>query len=683
MLPSDLIQNNTDRFDSRHFSDMSGQQRSMLIHRLSELQRVCRDVTQLLLSNSSTREGVPFHKASTVAKTSTNQSDDFDAVTCFIILLSVFALALSFISIMIILSSKSELNEKLLRLEKKLLKQIQENEQALDQGLKAKKEPVSTYINLGDELDLVEGFLDRIQKNPAVDGHFLLLDGPPGTGKTSLVLNYLKNSGYPIHQWVRGVTNDIYIHQVIARTASFFEHAKAEAKKNDKTLQVMFIDEIHGVIPKIVTGELKDGVHSTEADNTAFLTEISALHGHRVVLIGATNFPNQLSHPILSRAGTNRIHFALPNETQRQQLLTHFFRGKEIEPSSIETLSKVAVGYSARELLSFVESIKEDSVTLEMMKDYFNRYAQTVREDFKAAFECAEIFMPSFEQENYLKTKFALNMALKEQFHRLQHECSGDPKKHTLLYGPPGGGKTTAVRIFAQSSGRILISVNAGRDLAKSVLEKIFARGKQLGRVIIFFDEMDRMAYKQSPHTAFLQTEMEGIMTNGITIIGATNYRDNMEPAILSRFSRKIFLPKLDAAALNLPIRQTLFESIQSHQEEVYFDEHLAAEMEDGAIQLATESEGLDWRGINAAIRYLLGDLEREKTSGYAGITYLRLQDICFSFYMMKIQEELTAISADKAQTATQYIRDNRLSFFPSEIPEKSVSAKSIALKIA
>ena len=138
----------------------------------------------------------------------------------------------------------------------------------------------------------------------------------------------------------------------------------------------------------------------------------------------------------------------------------------------------------------------------------------------------------------------------------------------------------------------------------------------------------------------------------------------------------------MDSAALNLPIRKTLLESIQSQQEDIYLDQPLAAEMKEGATKLATESEGLDWRSLNAAIRYLLGDIKREKPSDHVGIIYLRLQDVCFSFYIMKIQEEIpvTMVSPDKTQTTIQYIRENRASFFPTEIPEGSVSGRKLVI---
>ena len=182
-----------------------------------------------------------------------------------------------------------------------------------------------------------------------------------------------------------------------------------------------------------------------------------------------------------NRAVIFPIHFPLPNEAQRQQLLNHWFRGKQIKQSHIDTLAQISVGYSHRELLAFVESIKENTLTLETLETYFNRYADTLRRAFKAEFKCAEIFMPSFGQCSDIQTLFASNPALSAQLYRLQHEVSVYPQKHTLLWGPPGGGKTTAVRVFAQTSGRVLISVTADQRTLQTTLEKLFSKAKQLG----------------------------------------------------------------------------------------------------------------------------------------------------------------------------------------------------------
>ena len=532
-----------------------------------------------------------------------------------------------------------------------------------------------TYIQLGDEIKQVERYVQDIAAHPEKDGHFLLLEGPPGTGKTTAVLRHLKAQGYAVHEWKRGTENDAFHNQVIARITILFQQVKQAARRGQ--LQIIFIDEIHGVLPR-TQGVPDARYHNEGSDVTAFLTEITALSNHRVVLIGATNYPHLLPRPALQRAGINRVYFSLPNETQRRELLLHLFRTKRIELPAIEALAEVSIGYSHRELTYYVEGIAEQHVTLEDIKASFNRYAETIKRDFKREYGCADLFMPSFERDADFERLFSHHPALGEQLRRLQYEMPADPnQKHTLLYGPPGSGKTTAVRSFAQTSGRTLIAVNADRSTSSNTLKRLFDKAKSLGRVILFFDEMHHIAYQGSPYAGLLQKEMDGMLASDVSVVGATNYREQFEDAVLSRFLTKIELLPLGASVLSRPIRQSLVDGVKAYVTSVYFDTALAHEMEEGATQLAEESEGLDFRQLNTAIRYLFGDLQREQPLGFNGITYIRFQDLQFTFAIMKIQERLIPRppEMETISTSTQYIREHRHSFFQDIAPENSVLA--------
>lgn len=528
-----------------------------------------------------------------------------------------------------------------------------------------------------DELTQIERILNHLSANPNLAGHFILLDGPPGTGKTSAVLTHLKSLGYPICEWIQGTEQDRFVGALSSRVSQFFTQAKVQAQKNAETLQILFIDEINIVIPKL-EGTAQRGYHNHEEVVGTFLTEITALKGHRVVLIGATNYVNLLPEPILSRSLKNRIYFPLPNTTERQQLLMHCFRVKRIALSSIEKLAQITKGYSQRQLEGFVESLEARDISFAEITRHFNAYARQTREDFKGEFNCAEIFMPSFENDGCTSLLFSPNEELQEQLHRIQHHDAIEPRLHTLVSGPPGCGKTQALRLFAQNAGCILIAVNTSQNISLETLQKIFCRAKQLGRVIIFFDEMDRIAATDSYFSAFLQTEMDGIMANDVTVIGVTNYPERFEPAILRRFYRKIILSAPRAIELARPIQQTLLNAIRNYPTKVYVDDRLAEEIETNAIDLAHEAVGLDLGLINAAIQCLMVDLKRENTNG--GITYLRFQDVYFAFLIMKIQEKIIQKPAEGVPIASTYIRENAYSFFPSEIPAQSRVASTLAL---
>ena len=531
-------------------------------------------------------------------------------------------------------------------------------------------------IKLGDELATVDSFLEKTKQDPSVEGHFLLLDGPAGTGKTSTVHRHLAQKGYSVQTWSRGEEIDSRVGGLPTRIKKFFSDAKEEAAKSKKT-QILFIDEIDQITPLSKGGATDPQYHNKDADTATFQTEITALKGHRVVLIGATNYPTRLAKPMLSRAETNRIHFPLPNATQRIQLLNFFFRAKVINTQHIEQLAKKAVAYSPRELQGFVDGIKERSISQDMMKVYFNKYARTLTATFKEEFQCADLFMPSFEtEEGESAEQFSSNAELAEQMGRLKSEVFIKGNKHTLLYGPPGSGKTTAVRMFAENSGCVLIAIQADIDIPKDELKKVFDRAKQLAPSIIFFDEMHNLAQKGSPHGTFLQTEMDGITKNDITIIGATNYPARIEPAILSRFTSKIELPRLSEEALGKPIKTSLLEAIKDYGAPIYVDSELNNELNHSPAGLSRACDGLDLRHISFAFSCLLGDLKRENKLN--AMTYLRMQDVCFSILRKKIQEQLVDKTPED-MTYTMYIQQHKLSFFPAEIPPEGTLAPGFA----
>jgi transitional endoplasmic reticulum ATPase len=147
-----------------------------------------------------------------------------------------------------------------------------------------------------------------------------------------------------------------------------------------------------------------------------------------------------------------------------------------------------------------------------------------------------------------------------------------EPPTGLLLHGPPGTGKTTIARVLASEAKCAFFATSPAEinsmwlGESEKQVKRLFDQARVAAPSIIFLDEIDALLplrsggvnmYSDKVVNQFLH-EMDGLRANRrVFVVGATNRRDMLDPALLrgGRLSREIEVPLPE-----LEGRKALFE---------------------------------------------------------------------------------------------------------------------------
>jgi len=140
-----------------------------------------------------------------------------------------------------------------------------------------------------------------------------------------------------------------------------------------------------------------------------------------------------------------------------------------------------------------------------------------------------------------------------------------------LLYGPPGCGKTFFAKHFAEEVGFNFLLATPSTLKSRYInatqenIAKMFEEAEKDAPTIIFIDEINELLPHRDSDTHEMAksavnemlAQMDRTGEKGIFIIGATNYPDMIDPAMLraGRLDKKFYLPPPDFDA-----RKAMFE---------------------------------------------------------------------------------------------------------------------------
>ncbi|HZS03902.1 MAG TPA: ATP-binding protein [Blastocatellia bacterium] len=172
---------------------------------------------------------------------------------------------------------------------------------------------------------------------------------------------------------------------------------------------------------------------------------------------------------------------------------------------------------------------------------------------------------------------------------REMYERYGIPwKRGVLLTGPPGNGKTHAVKAIINRLGLPCLYVKSlkadyGEDGA---IKRVFARARQIKPCLVVLEDLDSLIARNS--RSFFLNELDGFAENtGVVVLATTNHPEKLDPAILdrpSRFDRKFHF--------GLPGPAERLRYLQAWNEKLHDDARLS---DDGAQRIAGLTEGFSF----------------------------------------------------------------------------------------
>lgn len=175
----------------------------------------------------------------------------------------------------------------------------------------------------------------------------LLLVGPPGTGKTLLAKAVAGESNVPFFAASGSDFVEMFVGLGAARVRNLFQNAT----KNSPA--VIFIDEIDAIGMKRT-----NNIGSQESSNTliALLTAMDGYHESKVVVIAATNLPDNLDPALLRPGRFDRIiHIPLPDINGRKEILDLLLKKIKI-PHIVDSLAvaRRTFGFAGADLTNLI-----------------------------------------------------------------------------------------------------------------------------------------------------------------------------------------------------------------------------------------------------------------------------------------------------------------------------------------
>lgn len=194
--------------------------------------------------------------------------------------------------------------------------------------------------------DVIQPFLnwEAYEKYGVTPSNGILFFGPPGCGKTFIAKKLAEAMRAELIEMSEGTVGSPYIHATSNNIVQAFRKAEQMAPC------VLFVDEISGLIPR--RDSLSSCEQYREAEISEFLMHMEGSVKKKVLVIGATNFPERIDPAILRSGRMDKRIFIPPPDTEARCELFHLLLEERpvSEDIDIDELARITEGLISSDL---------------------------------------------------------------------------------------------------------------------------------------------------------------------------------------------------------------------------------------------------------------------------------------------------------------------------------------------
>ncbi|XP_065077832.1 ATPase family gene 2 protein homolog B-like [Ochlerotatus camptorhynchus] len=419
----------------------------------------------------------------------------------------------------------------------------------------------------------------------------LLLAGPPGSGKYSLVAELARERNYPVFE-IRGL-DFIKSHpgETELELRTIFERLEKFNKLFLRSsVTILLVKDVDTLCPKLNNRKGED-VSNISRIASQFTTLLDRYHGVEsgILVIGTTSNIESLDSKVRrpGRLGTE-IFVRMPSELQRGEIMAAMLRRTSLvlEQSVLDDIIRRTPGYVGADLELLVYTIHRtlrrhsaQDVSSTVEECLIKIRPTSLRNSIgliSGLNQTLDLIGGMDELKKTLRVSVLGPLRHPEAFRRF----GMSPLKGILLYGPPGCAKTTIAKCLAAESRMTFVSVSAAEVYSpyvgdsEKLIARLFNQARLSAPAVIFLDEIDSLVGNRGMQgvrtndvhirvLSTLLTEMDGIGTSvqsvigssddskNILVIAATNRPDMIDDALLrpGRLTKLIHVPAPDKTA--------------------------------------------------------------------------------------------------------------------------------------